>query len=43
MNAKVPNGSTSPAQCGDNQANKILLLEGVGENVTSEERNFWEV
>ena len=43
MNAEVPNGNTSPAQCGDNQANKILLLEGVGDNVTSEETDFWEV
>ena len=43
MNAEVPNGNTSPAQCGDNQANKIMLLEGVGEIVTSEESDFWEV
>ena len=43
MNVEVPNGNTSPAQCGDNRANKIMLLEGVGEIVTSEESDFWEV
>ena len=45
MNTEVEDKETEdPAvQCGDNQANKIMLLGGLGEIVTSGESDFWEV
>ena len=45
MNMEVPDPETEdvPFQCGDNQANKIMLLEGVGDIATSGESDFWEV
>ena len=44
MNTETPGTETSePAQCGDNQANKIILLDATGEITAPGQSAFWEV